>query len=332
MRPARLSGRGAGCARTTSHAATNARFACRERTSSTSPLRAIRRTRVAALPRQSTASRRSSQGGQPVLSKSNCSGSIVHRCRPALPAGCPKRQVAREWAAVFSSSWQAHASTRDTCVDPYVDAWAGVEHPSILEKGRLRDARAARSRRACSGCRAARSEQAEGAGVAVQERGAVHRTDLAVAEEAAERDVAGVPAERVRVVIRLAVEMLAAPEAGEEQRARRASPSVAAEQLARGRRPTCARRAGGTAPPCRRATQRTDDERAASCRRCPSRCGSGSRPAGTPGDPRASRSPRKQRVAEERLVVGARAVRRAPAAPSPRAGRRARGGRCARCA
>ena len=42
-------------------------------------LRANRRPRVAALPRQSCPSRRSSQGGQPVLSKSNSSVSIVRR-------------------------------------------------------------------------------------------------------------------------------------------------------------------------------------------------------------------------------------------------------------
>ena len=43
-------------------------------------------------------------------------------------------------AAASSSSWQAYAPTRDTCFDPYVNAWAGVKHLSTLEQGRLRDA------------------------------------------------------------------------------------------------------------------------------------------------------------------------------------------------
>ncbi len=38
-------------------------------------------------------------------------------------------------------TWQAYAPTRDTCLDPYVNAWAGVQHLSTLDAGRLRDAR-----------------------------------------------------------------------------------------------------------------------------------------------------------------------------------------------
>lgn len=38
-------------------------------------------------------------------------------------------------------TWQAYQATRDTCFDPYVNAWAGVKHLSTLDSGRLRDAR-----------------------------------------------------------------------------------------------------------------------------------------------------------------------------------------------
>lgn len=38
-------------------------------------------------------------------------------------------------------TWQSYAPTRDTCLDPYVNAWAGVKHLSTLDTGRLRDAR-----------------------------------------------------------------------------------------------------------------------------------------------------------------------------------------------
>ncbi len=38
-------------------------------------------------------------------------------------------------------TWQAYAPTRDTCFDPYVNAWAGVKHLSALDHARLRDAR-----------------------------------------------------------------------------------------------------------------------------------------------------------------------------------------------
>jgi len=39
-------------------------------------------------------------------------------------------------------TWQAYQPTRDTCFDPYVNAWAGVRHLSMLEQRRLREARA----------------------------------------------------------------------------------------------------------------------------------------------------------------------------------------------
>lgn len=38
-------------------------------------------------------------------------------------------------------TWEAYQPTRDTCFDPYVNAWAGVRHLSMLDSGRLRDAR-----------------------------------------------------------------------------------------------------------------------------------------------------------------------------------------------
>src|SRR5262245_21510355 len=75
-----------------------------------------------------------------------------------------------------------------------------------------------------------RPEQAERARVPVQEGRSLHRTDLAVAEETAERDVADVTPERPAVVVRLAVEMLPATEAREEQRTRRPA-TVAGQQL-----------------------------------------------------------------------------------------------------
>ena len=40
------------------------------------------------------------------------------------------------------ATWQAYQPTRDTCFDPYVNAWAGVRHLSMLEQRRLREARA----------------------------------------------------------------------------------------------------------------------------------------------------------------------------------------------
>jgi hypothetical protein len=38
-------------------------------------------------------------------------------------------------------TWQAYQPTRDTCFDPYVNAWAGVKHLSTLDRGRLAGAR-----------------------------------------------------------------------------------------------------------------------------------------------------------------------------------------------
>jgi Transglycosylase SLT domain len=38
-------------------------------------------------------------------------------------------------------TWEHYQPTRDTCFDPYVNAWAGVRHLSMLDSGRLRDAR-----------------------------------------------------------------------------------------------------------------------------------------------------------------------------------------------
>jgi len=38
-------------------------------------------------------------------------------------------------------TWQAYQPTRDTCFDPYVNAWAGVRHLSMLEQRRLHEAR-----------------------------------------------------------------------------------------------------------------------------------------------------------------------------------------------
>jgi hypothetical protein len=40
------------------------------------------------------------------------------------------------------ATWRAYQPTRDTCFDPYVNAWAGVRHLSMLEQRRLREARA----------------------------------------------------------------------------------------------------------------------------------------------------------------------------------------------
>src|SRR6185295_14299525 len=74
-------------------------------------------------------------------------------------------------------------------------------------------------RRACPAEPAARAEDPEGARVSVQERLPLHRSDLAVAEEAAHRDVAQVPAKQIAVVVRPAVEVRAAAEAREEDRA-----------------------------------------------------------------------------------------------------------------
>jgi len=42
----------------------------------------------------------------------------------------------------IEATWQAYQPTRDTCFDPYVNAWAGVRHLSMLEQRRLREARA----------------------------------------------------------------------------------------------------------------------------------------------------------------------------------------------
>lgn len=38
-------------------------------------------------------------------------------------------------------TWQSYAPIRDTCLDPYLNAWAGVKHLSALDTGRLREAR-----------------------------------------------------------------------------------------------------------------------------------------------------------------------------------------------
>jgi len=40
-----------------------------------------------------------------------------------------------------AGTWEHYQPTRDTCFDPYVNAWAGVRHLSMLDSGRLRDAR-----------------------------------------------------------------------------------------------------------------------------------------------------------------------------------------------
>src|SRR5260370_35189014 len=61
-------------------------------------------------------------------------------------------------------------------------------------------------------------EEREGARVAVQEGRAADGADLAVAEEAAERDLAQLLAEEVRVVVGPAEEMRTPAQAGEEQR------------------------------------------------------------------------------------------------------------------
>ncbi len=39
------------------------------------------------------------------------------------------------------ATWEAYQPTRDTCFDPYVNAWAGVKHLAMLDRGRLGDAR-----------------------------------------------------------------------------------------------------------------------------------------------------------------------------------------------
>ena len=104
----------------------------------------------------------------------------------------------------------------------------------------------------------------------------MHRADLAVAEEAAERHVAEVPAEGVGVVVRGAVEMLAAAEAREEQRAggpRRGSALSSASRSAAD--VSASRRWNCTTMPSR-ASVRPRARR--SCRRCRAGCGSGSRP------------------------------------------------------
>ena len=62
-----------------------------------------------------------------------------------------------------------------------------------------------------------RSEETERAGVPVQERRTVHGPDLAVTEEAAERNVPEMPPEGVGVVVRDTVEKVAAAEAGKQQ-------------------------------------------------------------------------------------------------------------------
>src|SRR5260370_32726856 len=60
-------------------------------------------------------------------------------------------------------------------------------------------------------------EEREGARVAVQEGRAADGADLAVAEEAAERDLAQLLAEDVRVVVGPAAEMRTPPHAGKEE-------------------------------------------------------------------------------------------------------------------
>jgi hypothetical protein len=42
----------------------------------------------------------------------------------------------------IEATWQAYQPTRETCFDPYVNAWAGVRHLSMLEQRRLQEARA----------------------------------------------------------------------------------------------------------------------------------------------------------------------------------------------
>src|SRR5690606_18308268 len=69
--------------------------------------------------------------------------------------------------------------------------------------------------------RRTRAEDRDRARGAVQEAAIADEADLAVAEEAAERERAQVAAQRLAVVIRDAVEPGAAPEAREEQRAAR---------------------------------------------------------------------------------------------------------------
>src|SRR5262249_35249647 len=77
---------------------------------------------------------------------------------------------------------------------------------------------------------AAWPEEPERARVAVEKRGPLHRPHLAVAEETRERHVAQMAPESGAVVIGLAVEMLAAAQAGEQKRSVR-PPPVAPEQL-----------------------------------------------------------------------------------------------------
>src|SRR5262245_58669433 len=38
-------------------------------------------------------------------------------------------------------TWEVYQPSRETCFDPYVNAWAGVQHLSTLDHARLRDAR-----------------------------------------------------------------------------------------------------------------------------------------------------------------------------------------------
>ena len=63
----------------------------------------------------------------------------------------------------------------------------------------------------------ARSEESEGACIAVQEGGSADWTYLAVAEEAAEWDWSEVVFETISVMVGDAVEMLAAAEAGKQK-------------------------------------------------------------------------------------------------------------------
>ncbi len=42
----------------------------------------------------------------------------------------------------IEATWQAYQPTRESCLDPYLNAWAGVRHLTLLEQRRLREARA----------------------------------------------------------------------------------------------------------------------------------------------------------------------------------------------
>ena len=61
-------------------------------------------------------------------------------------------------------------------------------------------------------------ENTEGAGVAVQKSGLADGADLAVAEKSAERDIAQLVLEHIRVVVGFAVKILHAPQAGKKNR------------------------------------------------------------------------------------------------------------------